>query len=123
MIKWFSMNQGGASANDHGRGRNTGGSTCQISRVAACRCPNRALTESTNELIYMYLAMGLKYFDYTMSGILLFIVTWRAKFVAKGDESLWWHICRIFNSILLTIFCLFGIPLMSTFFLSDMAHF
>ena len=28
------MNQGGASANDHGRGRNTG-STCQISRDAA----------------------------------------------------------------------------------------
>lgn len=60
--------------------------------------------------------MGLKYFDYTMSGILLFIVTWRAKFVAKGDESLWWHICRIFNSVLLTIFCLFGVPLMSKLF-------
>ena len=76
-----------------------------------------------DEVIYMCLAMGLKYFDYTMSGILLFIVTWRAKFVAKGDESLWWHICRIFNSVLLTIFCLFGVPLMSKlFYLSTMRY-
>ena len=80
------------------------------------RIQNRALTESIKEAFYMFLAMGLKYFDYTMSGILLFIVTWRAKFVAKGDESLWWHICRIFNSVLLTIFCIFGVPLMSMFY-------
>ena len=81
------------------------------------RIQNRALTESMKEVFYMFIAMGLKYFDYTMSGILLFIVTWRAKFVAKGDESLWWHICRIFNSVLLTIFCIFGVPLMSMFYL------
>lgn len=104
--KCLSMNQGGASGTP-----NVEVVHMDIGRVL--KCPKRAITELMKEVNYMFLAMGLKYFDYTMSGILLFIVTWRAKFVAKGDESLWWHICRIFNSTLLSIFCFLGVPLMS----------